>query len=63
VLGLAGALGLTRLLSDLLFNTPQLDIPTFGVTAVALFIVAMLASYLPARRAASVSPLESLRAE
>jgi len=63
LLGLGGAYALTRLLSDLLFNTPQLDLPTFGITAVALFVVAMLASYLPARRAASVSPLESLRAE
>jgi ABC-type antimicrobial peptide transport system permease subunit len=63
LLGLGGAYALTRLLSDLLFDTPQVDLPTFGATAIALFVVAMLASYLPARRAASVSPLESLRAE
>lgn len=63
ILGLGGAYLLTRVLSDLLFNTPELDAPTFATTAVALFVVAMLASYLPARRAASVNPLECLRAE
>jgi predicted permease len=63
VAGLAGAYGLTRLLADLLFDTPQLDVTTFALTALALFAVAMLATYLPARRAAGVSPLESLRSE
>jgi predicted permease len=61
--GLAGAYGLTRLLGDLLFDTPPLDAMTFAATALVLLGVGLLASYLPARRAASVSPLESLRAE
>jgi predicted permease len=63
VVGLAGAYGLTWLLGDLLYDTPKFDVLTFLATAVMLFAVAMLASYLPARRAASVSPLECLRAE
>jgi len=63
VAGLAGAYWLTRLLADLLFDTPELDVGTFTITALALFAIAILASYLPARRAARVSPLESLRAE
>jgi putative ABC transport system permease protein len=63
VAGVAGAYGLTRYLGGLLYNTPPLDVTTFAATSAALFAVAALASYLPARRAASVSPLESLRAE
>ena len=63
VIGIAGAYGLTRLLGSLLFQTDALDIPTFAAMSAALFVVALLASYLPARRAAGVSPLESLRAE
>jgi putative ABC transport system permease protein len=62
-IGLAGAYGLTRLLSSLLFQTDPLDIATFVAMSAALLVVALLASYLPARRAAGVSPLESLRAE
>jgi len=63
VLGLAGAAGLTRFLGTLLFETEPLDLPTFAATTVALFVIAVLASYLPARRAAAVSPLESMRAD
>ena len=63
VLGLASAAGLTRFLGTLLFETEPLDLPTFAATTVALFVVAVLASYLPARRAASVSPLESMRGD
>jgi hypothetical protein len=51
VLGLAGAAGLTRFLGTLLFETEPLDLPTFAATTVALFVIAVLASYLPARRA------------
>jgi predicted permease len=61
--GIGGAYGLTRFLGELLFDTPPLDVATFAAMSGALFVVAVLASYLPARRAASVSPLESLRAE
>jgi len=63
LIGLAGAYGLTRLLGSLLFQTDALDVSTFAAMSAALFVVALLASYLPARRAAGVSPLESLRAE
>jgi predicted permease len=62
-IGLAGAYGLTRLLGSLLFKTGALDLATFVAMSAALLAVALLASYLPARRAAGVSPLESLRAE
>jgi ABC-type lipoprotein release transport system permease subunit len=54
---------LTRLLGSLLFKTGALDLTTFVAMSAALLLVALLASYLPARRAAGVSPLESLRAE
>jgi putative ABC transport system permease protein len=63
LIGLGGAVALTRFLSGLLYDTPALDAPTFAAVAVVLLAVAGLASYLPARRAASVSPLESLRLE
>jgi len=63
VVGMACAYGLTRLLGELLYDTKALDAPTFLAMSAALFVVALLASYLPARRAALVSPLESLRSE
>ncbi len=59
--GLAGALGVTRLMSSLLFQVRPFDLPTFlGVTFI-LVAVAMLASWIPARRAARVDPMEALR--
>jgi putative ABC transport system permease protein len=61
--GLIGAFGLTRLLRDLLYETPPLDVTTFAAMSALLLIVAMLASYLPARKAASVSPLEAMRGD
>jgi predicted permease len=61
--GVGGAIALTRLLGNLLFNTAPLDVATFAAMSGVLFLVALLASYLPARRAAAVSPLESLRGE
>ena len=63
VLGLAGAAGLTRFLGTLLFETEPLDPPTFVATTVTLFVIAVLASYLPHDEQASVSPLESMRAD
>jgi predicted permease len=63
VVGVGGAVALTRLLSELLYDTKPLDVTTFAATCAALLVVAVTASYLPARRAASVSPLESLRSE
>jgi len=61
--GVVGAYFLTQVLSGLLYDTERLDITTFVLTSVALIVVAAVASYLPARRAASVNPIESLRAE
>jgi len=63
VLGLAAAYGLTRLMESLLFGVSALDPITYATVAVCLMAVALLASYLPARRAARVDPMQALRAE
>ena len=62
-LGLAGAAALTRFLQSLLFGVKPLDPITFGAGPVILAIVAAAAVYGPARRAASIDPLRSLRSE
>ena len=59
----ASCYAVIRFLSELLYDTKALDITTFLATCAGLFVVAMLASCLPARRPASVSPLECLRSE
>ena len=61
VLGLAGALGLTRVLESFLFGVTATDPITFAGVAVLLLAVSALASYVPARRAASVDPMAALR--
>jgi putative ABC transport system permease protein len=63
VLGLAGAVGLSRAVAGLLFELSPTDPPTLGGTAVVLIGVALLASYVPARRATRVDPLVALRSE
>jgi putative ABC transport system permease protein len=61
--GLAGALALSHLLASLLYNLSPADPATLGTVALLLAGVALVASYIPARRATRVDPLQVLRAE
>jgi putative ABC transport system permease protein len=63
ILGIAGAVGAGRFLSSLLFGVPPYDALILTIAAVALFSAGLLANWLPARRAARVDPLISLRAD
>jgi predicted permease len=62
-IGLAASIALTRLLGSLLFEVKPGDVPTSAAVAVLLAVVALAASYVPARRAARVDPMVSLRHE
>jgi len=62
-IGLCAAAGLTRLMSSLLFGIKPLDPATYAGGALLLGLAAALASYLPARRAAAVDPVDALKAE
>jgi putative ABC transport system permease protein len=62
-LGLAGALALGRLVRTLLFDVTPTDLLSFAGAAIAILVVALVASFIPARRAASVQPLSVLRAD
>jgi putative ABC transport system permease protein len=62
-IGVAGAIGLTRFMSSLVFNVSVTDPITFGVIGFLLLLVAVTACYLPARRAASVDPMNALKYE
>jgi putative ABC transport system permease protein len=63
IIGLVTALGVTRLLANLLFEVRPFDAASFAGLPLVLAAIALLASWIPARRAARVDPLVSLRNE
>jgi putative ABC transport system permease protein len=63
ILGLVGAFAGSRALSALVFGVSTRDAATFGVVTAAVLFIAVLAAWLPARRAARTEPMQSLRAE
>jgi putative ABC transport system permease protein len=63
VIGLAGAGVLTRFMSSLLFDVRAADPATYAMVAMALLLIALVASYVPARRATLADPMHALRVE
>jgi ABC-type antimicrobial peptide transport system permease subunit len=63
VAGLLCALALSRVLHSFLFEVRALDPVTFSLVPVSMVLVALVAAWIPARRAAGVDPMEALRAE
>jgi putative ABC transport system permease protein len=62
-LGLLGAMALARVMTSLLFGVTAYDVPTFVGVSLLLAVVALVACFIPARRAANVDPMIALRAE
>jgi putative ABC transport system permease protein len=62
-IGVAGALALARLVRDMLFHVEPTDPLAFWAAVVTLMLVSIAAGYIPARRAAGVSPTIALRGE
>ena len=63
LLGVIGSIGATRLIRTWLFGIGTLDVATFAAAAALLLSIALLASYVPARRATRVDPLQAIRAD
>ncbi len=62
-IGFVGAIAITRLMRSLLFAVAPTDLMTFGISAIVLIVVALMACFIPARRATKVDPLVALRYE
>jgi putative ABC transport system permease protein len=63
IAGIAGALGLTRLMKSLLFEVSATDPLIFGAVSIGLIVISLAAMSIPARRATRVDPLDALRQE
>ena len=63
LIGLLGSLAATRWLRSLLYEVPERDPWTFAITVAILLVVALLAAWLPSRRALGVDPLTALKQE